>query len=76
MNGIPTSRWLDALGFTPLEKGIVIAIVVLFFLAVGTGIMQPYYEAKAFERVTGKKVGYWDAVFLDLRVQEQTKESK
>lgn len=29
-----------------------------------------YMEARAYERVTGKQVTTWDAMFLDLRVQE------
>lgn len=31
------------------------------------------FEAAAYERVTGKRVSAWDAMFLDLRVQEPTK---
>jgi hypothetical protein len=32
-------------------------------------VIAPYFEAKAFNRVSEKKVTYWDAVFLDLRVE-------
>ena len=31
------------------------------------------FQARAFERVTGKHVSTWDAMFLDLRVQEPPK---
>lgn len=43
--------------------------LVLFVLMIG--ILQPKFEADAYSRLTGKKVGYWDALWLDLRVQEQ-----
>lgn len=36
-------------------------------------IIQATAEAAAFHRVTGKEVSTWDAMWLDLRVQEQTK---
>ena len=36
----------------------------------GVWIGTSHYEAKAFERATGKQVSTWDAMWLDLRVQE------
>lgn len=35
--------------------------------------VMSYFEARAYERVTGKRVSTWDAMFLDLRVQEGAK---
>lgn len=46
---------------------------ILLFLYLTTRILQPYFEADAYNRLTGKKVTYWDAVWLDLRIQEQIK---
>lgn len=40
-------------------------------LAVAAALFQPYMEARAYERVTGKPVSMWDAMFLDLRVQAE-----
>ena len=33
-------------------------------------LVAPRFEAAAYRRVTGKQGGYWDAVWLDLRVQD------
>jgi hypothetical protein len=45
---------------------IIIAVIVI-------AILQPKFEADTYTRLTGKKVGYWDAVWCDLRIQEQVK---
>ena len=45
--------------------GIILVIVVYLVSFVG----HAYFEARAYERVTGKKVSTWDAMFLQLRVQ-------
>ncbi len=47
--------------------GAVLAVVILSWALVSC------FEACAFERVTGKHVSTWDAMFLDLRVQEPAK---
>ena len=44
----------------------IIVAVLIFFL--GGAIMQPYFEAKTFNKLTGGKATYWDAVFAELRV--------
>lgn len=36
-------------------------------------ILYSHFEARAYEQVTGKSVSTWDAMFLDLRVQEGAK---
>jgi hypothetical protein len=41
-----------------------VIVVVAFFL------LQPYYEAKAFNACTHSNATYWDAVWADLRVTE------
>ena len=41
-------------------------------LLVSLWVLSSGAEARAFERVTGKHVSTWDAMWLDLRVQEQT----
>ena len=55
------SRWNE---YTFLE----FVIPVLFVLLVLIGLLQPAFEAAAYNRVTGANVTYWDAVWLDLRV--------
>jgi hypothetical protein len=40
-----------------------------FLLVLAFWIGQSYLEAAAFERITGKEVSLWDAMFLSLRIQ-------
>lgn len=44
------------------------AALVLVLLA--GWVLASWIEARSFESVTGKHVSTWDAMFLDLRVQE------
>lgn len=44
--------------------------VILFLIAALIWIFASYQEARAFERVTGKPVTTWDAMWIQLRVQE------
>lgn len=53
--------------------GIMSIIVSFIVLLIALVLFQPYMEARAYERVTGKHVSVWDAMFLDLRVQEPMK---
>lgn len=39
-------------------------------LLIGGWVLFSYFEARAYENVTGKKVSTFDAMFLNLRVQE------
>ena len=57
--------WMDWL--IPL-----LAVLILLGFAV-VGMLQPKFEADTYTRLTGKKVTYWDAVWCDLRIQEQVK---
>ena len=41
---------------------------------IGLLCIQPYFEAKTYTRLTGKSVSFWDAVWCDLRIQEQVKD--
>ena len=51
------------------EKKIAVIYCVLILATIIFVAIAPYFEAKAFNRVSQKKVTYWDAVFLDLRVE-------
>lgn len=46
----------------------IIAVTVVILLA--GWIIKSNMEAKAFHRVTGKRVSTWDAMWIELRVQE------
>lgn len=48
-----------------------IVLIIGMFL---TGlIIQPYFESKNFNRLTGKQTTYWDALFNQLRIQGDVK---
>lgn len=40
----------------------------------GIWVMASYQEAIVFTKLTGKEVTTWEAMWADLRVQEQIKE--
>jgi hypothetical protein len=44
------------------------ATFIVGFLAIF--VVRSRWEAEAYTRLTGKQVSTWDAMFLDLRVQE------
>lgn len=48
-------------------------VVAVLVLGLTIAVVQPFFEARAYEHVTGAKVSYWDACWLDLRVQESPK---
>lgn len=47
-----------------------ILIVLLFLLCFGGAAVQPYFEARAFNRCTHSNASYFDAVFTQLRATE------
>lgn len=50
----------------------VVSVFVSLFVAFG---IVPYNEARTYTRLTGKNVSWWDALWVELRVQEQPKSS-
>lgn len=51
-----------------------LAVACLLFAWVGVTVARAYFEAAAYERVTGNRVSTWDAIFLDLRVEENVRQ--
>ena len=56
-----------ALGFF----GCLLAALILVKMIVWTS--YSYFEAQAYNRLTGSHVTTWDAMFVDLRVQAEPK---
>lgn len=54
-------------GFKEIELAAFLALVISVFWG------QASCEASAYRRLTGKHVTAWDALWLDLRVQEGVK---
>ena len=48
-------------------------LFVVALAATGLWVAHSYCAARSFERVTGHPVSTWDAMFLELRVQESPK---
>lgn len=46
----------------------VATLSALALFALAMAISQPYFEARQYEQMTGKRATYWDAFWLDLRV--------
>lgn len=44
--------------------------LALIALLIGVWVFTSWCEAAAFNRITGKNVSTWDAMFVTLRVQE------
>jgi len=51
------------------ETAILVLTFAFPFLLIALGLAQPYFEAQSFNRCTGSHATYWDALFLQLRVE-------
>ena len=60
-------------GFFDVNIALGFLEIIALIIAIAFVAMQPYFEATTYTRLTGKSVSYWDAVWLDLRIQEQVK---
>ena len=54
------------IGGLSIIEVIVIGFVVLMLF--GGVFVQPYFEAQAYNRITGSNVSTWDAIWVQLRV--------
>jgi hypothetical protein len=52
---------------------IAILVMVVMLIAGVTWVVGSSMEAAAFNRVTGKSVTTWDAMWIELRVQDGSK---
>lgn len=59
---------------THLEK-LIVAVGILFILAIPVAmVFDAYMEAKAYNSITGSNVSTWDAMWVELRVQDTPKQ--
>lgn len=49
------------------------SVLVIVALALALWICSSWMEASAFNRVTGSNVSTWDAMWIELRVQEKVR---
>jgi hypothetical protein len=59
------------------EAGLAVAIFLPILMALGLvcvagWVASSYLEASAFNRITGSSTTTWEAMFVELRIQEQT----
>jgi len=47
-----------------------LATLVVIFSAVASWVVHSKFEADAFNEITGKNVSTWNAMWIQLRVQE------
>jgi hypothetical protein len=52
---------------------VLVPVFIIGAITLAVVVGSAHMEAKAFNKVTGKNVSTWDAIFLDLRVQEEVK---
>lgn len=55
------------------KENLLILAACIFILALSFGAfaVAAYFEARAYNNVTGSNVSTWDAMFIDLRVQAE-----
>ena len=55
---------------------IIFVVIMVGVLAASSAdwVVTSHYEAKTYSRLTGKEVTTWDAMWLELRVQEEVQE--
>lgn len=57
------------IGFTMEDSGKVSIFIFVFVLCIlGYNFIRPYFEVNAFNRLTGSNATYFDALFVELRV--------
>jgi hypothetical protein len=43
---------------------------------IGMALLQPYMEAKTYRKLTGADVTTWDAIWVELRVQDAPRDKQ
>lgn len=49
---------------------VVVAIIVLIVAVI---VVQPYMESRTYNKLTGANTTWWDAAWVQLRVQDRAK---
>lgn len=55
------------------DRDAVFFVLALPVMLLAFWVVPSYFEAQTYSRLTGKQVSTWDALWVDLRIQEQTK---
>lgn len=73
MTHTPPVRHIPKTEVDPFVRFIALIIVGALLVFMLGAVLYAHFEAQAYNRVTGKQVSTWDALFLDLRVTEPAK---
>ena len=62
--------------WTLVEIIIVIAIVAILFSMTAMPIISAHMESKTYNKLTGAHTTWWDAMWVELRVQDAPKKGE
>lgn len=54
-----------------LMKPIILVFGSMFLLIVAIGIVEAYFKAQSYNRVTGSHITMWDAFLLDPKLRDK-----
>ena len=55
------------------DVGLVVLCVLLFAIIIGGWVGYSFFEAKTYNKITGSNLTTFDAMFVELRIQESVK---
>jgi hypothetical protein len=56
------------------ELALLVVIIVIILVAVIACFFRPYMESRTYNKLTGAKTTMWDAMWVELRVQDAPKQ--
>lgn len=60
-------------GFTLVEAIVSMAIIIALCGALAMACIQPFMESRTYNNLTGAKTTWWDAIWVELRIQDAPK---
>ena len=60
-------------GSTLIEALVGLTILLIIIGMISLAIIQPFMESRAYNKLTGSKTTWWDAVWIELRIQDTPK---
>lgn len=60
-------------GFTLVEALVILTIIIALVGVLTMACIQPVMESRTYNKLTGAKTTWWDAIWVELRVQDTPK---
>lgn len=73
MNDGPASLKLRKSNSSPSSYGFILLVALIFVAYVGFVIVAARYESSTYNRLTGAQTTWFDALWVELRVQDTPK---